>query len=164
MKNRTVLLLLVASAAVALAAAGARSMSVRKKSVWMQARPSPFGKRVAELKYGDRVTVMGQKGGWIEVASAPGTNGWLRENVLIAKRIVFAASSEPMYTGASSDEVELAYKGFNKQVEGEYKARNQNLVPAFKWVDYMESIDVTPARMEAFVAEGGLELAQGGVR
>ena len=59
---------------------------------------------------------------------------------------------------ASSDEVELAGRGFTPQVEGQYREKNPNL--DFSHVDKIEKTAIDPGELEAFVNEG--KLAGGG--
>ena len=59
-----------------------------------------------------------------------------------------------MNRAASSDEIALAGKGFNKQVEGEFRAKNTNL--DFSWIDRMETYVVSQAQMQYFIKAGGL--------
>ena len=55
---------------------------------------------------------------------------------------------------ASSDEIALAGKGFNEQVEGEFKKKNPNI--DFKQIDRMEKIVVSQNNMQQFLKSGGL--------
>ena len=54
----------------------------------------------------------------------------------------------------SSEEIALAGKGFNQQVEQEYKKQNRNV--DFSWVDKMEQIVIPQQEMQTFLQQGGL--------
>jgi uncharacterized protein YgiM (DUF1202 family) len=154
-----------AAVCLLLAAAGAgRLMSVKHKKSYIRARPFPLGKRIKEVNYGDRVQVLGQYSSWYKVRAGGGTDGWLLKKVLTPKRIVFKASAADVRTGASADEVELAGKGFDKRVEGEYRKRNPSVAQYFPWVERMLAIDVPPQRMKAFLNEGRLRAQEGGAQ
>jgi len=79
---------------------------------------------------------------------------------LSEKRIVLKAGGRDAQVGASSGELALAGKGFNADVEAEFKARNRDI--DFSWVDRMQAMKVPPERIAAFLQEGGLVSEQGG--
>jgi len=60
---------------------------------------------------------------------------------------------------ASSSELQLAGKGFNPEVEKEFKNRNKEI--SFRWVDKMEQIRISEAEKQKFAKEGGLTLNGG---
>ena len=72
------------------------------------------------------------------------------------------AGGQNAQTGASGDELALAGKGFNYDVEADFKAKNQNV--NFTWVDKMEKIKVPAASMQQFLKDGGIQPAEGGKR
>jgi hypothetical protein len=55
----------------------------------------------------------------------------------------------------SSDEVALAGKGFTPEVENSYRAQHPEM--NFAQVDRIESITVSPAKLQAFIKEGDLK-------
>ena len=55
-------------------------------------------------------------------------------------------------TGASGDELALAGKGFNSDVEAAFKAGNKEI--DFTWVNRMEKMKVSPAAVEKFLRQG----------
>jgi len=57
-------------------------------------------------------------------------------------------------SGASEDELTLAGKGFNAQVEKEYRQRNSDL--DYRAIDRMEGLTVTSAEVQRFLREGNL--------
>ena len=153
MREKIILFLVVSLlAASALAGQGWRSVAVRKGAV--RVSPMPFGKIVATLGYGERVDVLGEQGLWFKVRDQrQGREGWMHSASLIAKAIVLKPG-ERVGAGASEDELALGGKGFNAQVEAEYKARGKNL--DYASVDWMERIQVSPEAMREFLAKGGL--------
>lgn len=162
-------LFLAAAAALAMAvavqAAGVKpgaEMSVEVKSTDMRATASFFGTITGPLKYGDRVTVLESNGAWIKVRHNDSKReGWINGNVLTKKRVVLTAGAATD-TGASSGELAIAGKGFNKEVEGNFKAQHKDI--DFAWVDRMVSFKNDSASLEKFVKEGGLKAAQGGAK
>ncbi len=117
--------LMLASAAAF--AADQPKMSVTVQEVKVRATPSALGKIVGTLVYGDRVTVLDQPAGspqtWRKVnMPEKGIQGWVSLSALTEKEIKLQAGSQTAQTGASSGEVALAGKGFNEEVEKQYKA------------------------------------------
>ena len=145
-------------AAVAGAAPSAMSVQVKKADV--RSEPSFLGASVAALVYGDRVQVAAEQGSWMKVTTAQGVTGWVHNSALTKKTIVLS-SGGAVQTGASSGELALAGKGFNADVEKQFKANHQDI--SFKWVDRMEKFKVTPEQATAFHKAGGL-VANGGAQ
>lgn len=159
-KHLVLSLALVLTTAVALAAA-VKTMSVQNRKADLRDTPTPFGRVLASLSYGDQVTVEEQNGPWMKISLA-GTSGWVHSSVLTPKRIIMK-SGEDSQTAASSDEVAMAGKGFNPEVEAQFKANHKDI--DFKWVDRMEKIVIPPQKIKAFVNEGGLTTSsQGGAQ
>ena len=130
-------------------------MSVQVKTGQLRLTPSFLGKIVARLYYGDRIYVIEEKGSWLRVGlSAGAAEGWIHESALTPKKIVLQAGAKDIETAASSDELALAGKGFNQQVESEFRAKNPNL--DFTWIDKMEAFVVAENEMKQFLKKGGL--------
>jgi len=130
-------------------------MSLQVQSSPLRATPSPLGRVVATIQYGDRVEVVGRQTGWMQVKSPAGQVGWVNESALTRNRIVLKAGAEDVSRTASGEELALAGKGFNSQVEADFKARNENI--DFTWIDRMEAIVVSDPEVVVFLKEGGLQ-------
>lgn len=151
-------LALVMVAAVALAAAPT-TMSVQVKNGQLRVTPSFLGKIVAPVGYGVQVQVLETQGEWNKV-SGGGATGWIHNSALSRKKIVMTAGQQTAQTGASSDELALAGKGFNSDVEAKFKADHKDI--DFKWVDRMEKMRVTPEQSRDFFKDGGLSALEKG--
>lgn len=149
---------------VLLAAAGtsAATMSVQVKTGQIRATPSFLGTIVAPVAYGDRVDVVLEQGEWMKVSTTQGKEGWIHNSALTKKRIVLQAGGKDVAGAASSDELALAGKGFNSEVEGEFKAANKDI--DFTWVDRMEKWKVDIKEMQKFLEDGGVKPSEGGGR
>ncbi len=143
-------------------AAAPASMSVQVKNGQLRSTASFLGAVVGPLGYGDRVSVVEQQGDWMKVTSPAGKTGWIHSSALTKKNIQMKAGSQNAQTAASGDELALAGKGFNSDVEADFKAKNKNV--DFAWVDRMEKFKVEPAAMQAFLKEGGVKPSEGGAR
>jgi hypothetical protein len=138
-----------------------KMMSVQVKRGEVRATPYFLGKIVATLSYGDRVEVLGSKESWFRVSlKGKDVTGWMHASALSEKRILLKAGEADAPVAASSGELALAGKGFNADVEAEFKARNRNI--DFTWIDRMQEMKVPPERIAAFLQEGGLVPAQDG--
>ncbi len=149
-------LFLLAGAAVAAPA----QMSVQVREGKLRATASFLGSVVAPVAYGDRVTVMEKKGDWFRVTAPDGAVGWMHTGALTKSKIRLSAGEADAQTGASSDELALAGKGFNADVEAQFKQQNQKI--DFTWVDRMEKIKVSAKESQDFLKAGGLTQEQGG--
>lgn len=155
-----IILFLALFLAAAPAMAKQEWLSVAVRNGALRQEPLPFGKVVATLGYGERVDVLDEQGLWLRVRDQrQGRQGWMHRASLIAKAIALKPG-ERVGAGASDDELALGGKGFNAQVEAEYKARGKNL--DYASVDWMERVQVSPEAMREFLAKGGLQNPEGG--
>ena len=153
--------LLVALALMAgLAWAAGQVMSVQVRTSNLRSRPSFLGATVTEMVYGTQVKVGSRQGPWVHVTGPQGRTGWLHESALSEDELAMVSGDAVAATGASSEEIALAGKGFNDQVEQEYRKQNQDL--DFQTVDRMEKIVITPEQAAAFLAAGQVKPAEGG--
>ncbi|MCX6995845.1 MAG: SH3 domain-containing protein [Kiritimatiellaeota bacterium] len=124
--------------------------------------PSYLGSVVVAAPYGTSVAVLLQQGDWIKVRVAEGQAGWMHQSALTKKRIVMSAGGATAQAGASSEELALAGKGFNSDVEKEFKSQNPNL--NFAAVDRMIKTKVSADEMRIFLKAGAVQPAEGGAR
>jgi len=158
-RSKTAVLLVSLTLLVSNARGGDDLMSVQVKEGQLRATPSFLGKVVARLEYGDRVEVLREEDRWIQARSGRKT-GWIHESALTEKEIVLTAGKKDVGTAASSDELALAGKGFNADVEKEFKAQNKDI--DFTWIDRMEKMTISPKEMVAFLEKGDVRSKEGG--
>jgi len=156
----TIALFMVLAAATVWAAVGA--MSVQVKNSQLRATPSFLGSTAASVSYGEQVEVLQEQGDWAEVSAAGGKKGWIHQSALTRKKIVLNASGKDAELAASGDELALAGKGFNADVEARFRASHRDV--DFASVDRMEAMTVSPAEMIVFLKEGGLKSRTGGAQ
>ena len=164
-KTRLLIVFLLFGAVGALFAADAKQMFVTVKTTVVRATPGYLGKPLGELKYGDRVTVLDKPADapkdWLKILGPDKKlQGWVNASSLSQKEIVLKAGSGDVSQSASSGDVALAGKGFNADVEKQYK-ENQHL--DYTWVDNMEKFEVDPRQVSLFLSQGGLS-EQGGAK
>jgi hypothetical protein len=144
------LLLLILSASVAVAGT---ILQVGVKTGQLRATPMPFGKIVATPHYGEKVEELAVDGAWRRVRYGK-TEGWMHNTLLSTKVAKLAAGQEAVGGTASSEDLTLAGKGFNAQVESAYRKQNGGL--DYATIDRMEKQTVTQKQMSSFLADGGL--------
>jgi hypothetical protein len=156
-------LLLIAAVAVFAADAPAER-SVIVKETQVRDKPSFSGKIIGKLVYTNRVQILEMSAGssWMKVRLVgQKLEGWVNATALAKdSKPVVKPGSENLAMGASGSEVALAGKGFNPEVEAEYKKDKTLNYPA---VDAMEAYVVQPAALSAFITQGGLTV-EGGAR
>jgi uncharacterized protein YgiM (DUF1202 family) len=141
--------LLVAGAAVA----ATETVTVIVKKTSIRRDRQFYAATVAEADLGEVFTVLGREKGWVKVGTGSG-EGWLHESAVTAKKV--AASSQGPAGGKVADEdVALAGKGFNPQVESEYRKRNPQA--DFAAVDRMERLGAPEKAMASFLSDGNLQ-------
>ena len=153
---QTTIRCLAAGFAALLFAAGAQAqsaMSVQVKQGAVRSTPSFTGRVLGTLTYGQQVQVSEKKSPWMMV-SGGGVSGWMHESSLSKKQIVLSGGTATAQTGASSEELALAGKGFNSDVEGQFKAQNREI--NFAAVDRMERRKTTPEEKAQFLKDGGI--------
>lgn len=131
---------------------GAESARVVTRENAIRSECRFFAPVKVKVRYNDRLTILGQKGDWFLV-SFRGVKGCIHKSALEQKSFRLS-SLIGTGGGATSEEVSLAGKGFNPQVESAYKGKHPNL--DFRTVDIIEGFKVPPAELEKFLKEGGL--------
>jgi len=132
----------------------AKSFIVKIKMTHLRTEPQFYARSLAVLKNGENVEQIEIQGGWIKVKNSQGLAGWIHSSAVKPKKIALLQLADSLKTKANADEVALAGKGFNKQVEGEYKARNPNV--SFAMVDKMLRIEVSSSDIKSFLKKGRL--------
>jgi uncharacterized protein YgiM (DUF1202 family) len=129
------------------------SLQVRKGD--LRSSPSFLGKIVGPAVYGDRFTVEETRGAWSRVTAEEGAlTGWLHSSALTKKKVKLKAGEQDADVAASSGELALAGKGFNSEVEAQFK--EQNASADFAAVDIIEAIRVTTREIEKFLRAGNV--------
>jgi hypothetical protein len=121
-------------AGAAFAAVESVTVIVRKTSIRRDRQF--YAPTVAEAALGDSFTVLAREKGWVRVNSGAG-EGWLHESA-VTERKVAVSSQGPAGGKVDAQDVALAGKGFNPQVESEYRRKNPQA--DFAAVDRMEQL------------------------
>lgn len=137
------------------AAQAQQMMSVQVQKAPIRATPGFLGQMTGASEYGARVSVVQKQGDWIKIRNEKGLTGWVHQSALTKKKIKMTAGTQTAQTAASGDELALAGKGFNSDVEAQFRAQNADA--DFTWVDRMEKMEVAPEESAAFLKEGGVQ-------
>lgn len=146
----TIIAILLCSLFCLTAAAETLQVTTRENAVRGDCRF--FAPVKLKVSLGDQLTVKGRKGDWYLV-SAKGINGCIHKSA-VESRSFAAAGRGAASGGTSADEVSLAGKGFNPQVEAGYRKSGKGL--NYAAVDEIARISVSEKAMESFVQQGGL--------
>jgi uncharacterized protein YgiM (DUF1202 family) len=147
------LTVILTGAAFAQMARGA-TVFVNVKTLQLKSGTGFFAKNQGgPLAYGDQVTVVQVNGKWVEVRYSGRTtvSGWTASANLTTKRIVASNGTG----SASAQEIAMAGKGFNEEVENAYKSSGNLNYAA---VDATEALKVEESELYDFITEGHLSL------
>jgi SH3-like domain-containing protein len=145
----TVLSVVAAGALSAQSLVG-KTMYVTAKTIEVKNSFGFFANTLGTLAYGASVSVLQEYGKWAQVRSSepPVLSGWVPASSLTSKRIITGSS-----TSASANEIALAGKGFNQEVENAYR---QNGTLDYDAIDAMEEIRISSQQLFSFLQEGRL--------
>ena len=147
-KSRFWILLL--AGALGASATLAATITVLVERTAVRKRPQFFAPAEATAKLGDTFEASGPDGGWYKTDA-----GYIHESAVSSKKIRLSAGSTVAGgASATAEEVTLAGKGFNSQVEKSYGAQNSSA--NFAAVDAMERRSVPESAVLAFLRQGGL--------
>ena len=105
--------------------------------------------------YNDVLEVTSQQGEWYLV-KFKGIQGCIHKSAVEKKSVSLTNLGSSGGQSASGDEVALAGKGFNPQVEASYKTQNPNL--NFQAVNRIENYNVSENELMNFIESGKLNL------
>lgn len=132
----------------------AETLVVKVKSTNLRKEPKFYAETLATLKAGDTLEKISEQAGWVKAKTAQGLVGWVHSSAVQPKKFSLLALDKSLKTEASAEEVALAAKGFNKQVEESYRARHASL--NYAWVEKMLEIKISVAQIRDFLKKGKL--------
>jgi hypothetical protein len=138
----------------------AETLTVKVQSTGLRSAPKFYSPAVQTLSAGQKVEKIAAQNGWVQVRTSGGVVGWVHSSAVEVPKFDLMASNTALKTQASTSEVALAGKGFNKQVEESYRAKHKDI--SFVWVDKMLQIRIAAAKIEEFMKAGKLGEFGGG--
>lgn len=130
---------------------------VTKKTTKMRKAKRLYAPGVQDLVEGDKVALVKREGSWCLVTYQE-AEGWLHESDLTAKLDV-KLSGEGVREDYTAAETSAARKGFNKDIEANYKNK-RGLGAAYRIVDAIQARILDEALLVEFMKEG--KLIEGG--
>lgn len=134
-------------------AAVAATVTVLVQETKVRKRPQFYAPAMATARLGDRLDAGGVENGWYAVATN-GRDGFIHQSAVTAKRVRLSSADSVGGSGPSAEEVTLAGKGFNEQVEKSYRSGRGDL--NFSDVDAMEQRTISDPALSRFMRDGGL--------
>jgi hypothetical protein len=138
----------------------AETITVKVKTTSVRRDPKFYAASLATIQAGTALQKLAVKNGWFQVKTKDGVTGWVHSSAIDTRKFNLTALDGSPNTQASSGEVALAAKGFNKRVEDSYRAKNG--AANYAGVDKMEKITVLAAEIEEFLKQGKLGEFGGG--
>lgn len=157
MVRTNILLVFLVSAGMLFALEG-ETVSVSVRNAQLREGAGHLSPIIAELSYADEVEVLETRGDFYRVSSAEG-EGFLHRSAISEEKIVLEEGGEDAAREADDEEVALAGRGFNEQVEERYSSE-QGL--SFEGVDSMESRRPESEDLRRFIEEGELRMPEDG--
>jgi|GEM_PF-1548683 len=156
--------MLLAAVGLALTASTAQAqttMTVQVKEGVIRQTPAVLGKVEHTLSYGQRVTILEKSGeSWVRVQAVddPSQTGWMRTSHLTQRKLSLQADQANLTpTRATQREIAMAGKGFDKQVEVDYRAStNTRGYQLLEQIDKQPAYNVSRSEVPAFQQAGGL--------
>lgn len=146
---------LAAALALSGAAAYASTITVLVQETALRKRPQSYAPSVGTARLGQKFESSGVEAGFHRTAS-----GYIHASAVTEKRVKLGSAGS-VGGSASAEEVTLAGKGFNAQVERSYGEKNG--AANFSAVNAMERRSVSEAELFDFLRAGGL-MGEGGSR
>lgn len=146
-------ILLGGAALSAVAATESATVTVVVKKTSIRSARQFYAPTIAEAALGDSFGMLAREKGWVKVGTKAG-EGWLHESAITSKKIVVSAKG-PTGDRADDRDIAAAGKGFNPQVESEY--RKSNPTANYAAVDRMEKLVASDKTVEDFVRDGNLQ-------
>ena len=130
-----------------------KSKTIQVREVAVKSSPNYMSSTVGKLTFGTKVDISSTEGNWYRIDNPA---GYIPKNVVGTSKASVDASKRYAASGVSHDETALAGKGFNPQVESQYKKSSASLAAAYTQVDKVERMKVSNAALSQFIASGKL--------
>lgn len=157
MRKIIIVFCLVVGLASVTPSVGARqkSMSVQIREAQVRSAPGFLSRVLTTVPYTERVTILEEKTDWVRVQiDGSQIEGWMHSTALTAKKLKLSAGEQDAQLAVSSDEQALAGKGFNSDVEAQFKKQNSKI--DFAPVDKMVKIKIPAETIQAFLTDGSV--------
>lgn len=114
-----------------------------------------FSPVLCHVRYGDIMEYLEKEGDWYRVRFKK-MEGWIHKTVVEKRKMGLGGILGGK--GARHEEVALAGKGFNPDIERSY--RNKHPEARYHLVDRIEGIKVSEGEVKSFIKAGGLKIIE----
>ncbi len=132
------------------------TVNISVKTARLRNAPGHLSAIIGHLSYTDEVTVLATRGDFCRVSGTGGT-GWLHRSAISQEDIGLKDSGRDAEIKADDEEVALAGRGFNQQVEERYRSQRGL---SFEGVDQMEIRRVDSQALRSFIENGALTMPE----
>ncbi|NOQ35287.1 MAG: SH3 domain-containing protein [Methylococcaceae bacterium] len=132
----------------------AESLTVQIEKAPIRSTPSFLGKIITNVSHQGSVDVIEKKGAW-RLVKFGSNQGWMHVSALVQSQLKLHAG-EILDHSVSGEEVSLAGKGFNSDVEKAYRSQHGSL--GYAWIDKMEKVEITGAELEQFASKSDFKV------
>ena len=157
MKAKTLIILvglcLVASVAVA------ATVKVITQEAVIRKDKRFFAPALVRAPFGAALEELGKEGDWFRV-NYQGQEGWIHKSAIQEQKFQLSSLAGGQADEASRDEVALAGKGFNPEVEKAFRDKNPKM--RYDLVNQVQAYRVDDQRLQAFIQAGRLQEPGGG--
>jgi uncharacterized protein YgiM (DUF1202 family) len=127
-------------------------ISVHVGEATLRSKPTYLSKKVIRIPYATRVKVLERKGAWIKIRYDGAKEAWIHKTATTEEKLELKVAAKN--TTVTDREQAIAGKGFNAEVEKEYRKKAEY---NYKAVDKMQnSWNVPDKDLEKFAKDGGL--------
>jgi hypothetical protein len=131
-----------------------KTLTVTKKETRLRKDKRAFAPAVTDLREGDRLALNRQDGAWYH-ANYRDQAGWIHQSDVSTNKDV-RLSGQGVREQYTASEAEAARKGFNPEVERQYRADNPALAAAYQKVDAIQAKVAKEEDVARFLREGKL--------
>ncbi|NWF56561.1 MAG: SH3 domain-containing protein [Syntrophaceae bacterium] len=112
-----------------------------------------FAPPLVRAPFGAALEQLGKEGDWFRV-NYQGKEGWIHKSAIQEQKFQIASLAGGQAEEASRDEVALAGKGFNPEVEKAFRDKNPKM--RYDLVNQVQAYKVDEQRLQAFIQAGNL--------
>ena len=132
----------------------AETLSVVTRENALRADCSFLSTVKSKLNYGDQLEAVSKDGDWFKVRYK-NIKGCIHKSAVNEQKVNLSGVKSSKSSSSSEQEVALAGKGFNPQVEDSYKRKHSEL--DFTKVDRIEKFKIPEDELIIFIKNGGLD-------
>ncbi len=117
---------------------------------------------LATLRANDKLTVLSERGSYLQVTTSAGKTGWVAATSLQKRKLDLTMDASRATSGTGKQELAAAVPGFNSDVEKKFMAKNPTV--NMTAVDKMEKWKITTKQSQLFLKQGGLTIKTGSAK